>query len=413
MTTITYGDIADAVATNKACFRAEIHLEPADGPGGRVFPPTYEGGKYATENRRINGETVPCVVLGSVADQANRQELALLDQRELGASIPVVVTDFSGTEVGDLGTITSLEASHRCFDALFRDSLDGDTLFRKSATGTAISEASDRNAGALLSHDPAAILFGAWDSTGPKGGLGAKFERAITTEIAAINVAFGAKTTSRIDVLGIEKAQNQIFEAEDSDLKWTLEQDQAAIASKKPKLYGKKGAGELGRPSQINHGNVVPSITPELGGITADYITSTTVLSLLRLRQLKFPVAADGSEFSPEQRIEAELAARSALAALGLLGLSAAVEGGFDLRSRCVLIPEESPTIELVGTSLQDKTTFELSSESARSVLGEAVAKVNDSGLAWNDQDTVLTPRDDLVTLVVNSRDIHAVSDSE
>jgi CRISPR-associated protein Csb1 len=33
---------------------------------------------------------------------------------------------------------------------------------------------------------PTALLFGMWDSTGPKGGLGPKFERAVVSEIVGV-----------------------------------------------------------------------------------------------------------------------------------------------------------------------------------------------------------------------------------
>lgn len=61
-----------------AAFRAVTRLEPAGGPGDKVFPPTYQGGQYHLENRRVGDAELPTVVLDSVQSQANRMELARL-----------------------------------------------------------------------------------------------------------------------------------------------------------------------------------------------------------------------------------------------------------------------------------------------------------------------------------------------
>ena len=73
---LTYEALKTAVAGSAAAFRLSLKLE-AISP--KVFPPTYEGGKYATEDRFIGGTRVPCVLLDSVPSQANRMELALLN----------------------------------------------------------------------------------------------------------------------------------------------------------------------------------------------------------------------------------------------------------------------------------------------------------------------------------------------
>ena len=45
-----------AVDGTAAAFRCVTDYQPSGGPGDKVFPPTYEGGKYATEER-IDPET--------------------------------------------------------------------------------------------------------------------------------------------------------------------------------------------------------------------------------------------------------------------------------------------------------------------------------------------------------------------
>ena len=88
--------------------------------------------------------------------------------------------DFRGeSDLDDLGRITVLEAPHRLADAIFRDSLLEGTLFRLSEMGRAITDARPGNATEMFRYAPTALLFGQWDSTGPKGGLGSKFQRAL------------------------------------------------------------------------------------------------------------------------------------------------------------------------------------------------------------------------------------------
>jgi len=67
-------------------------------------------------------------------------------------------------------------------------------------------------------------------------------------------------------------------------------------------------------------------------GFTIDYAEQVTVVSLPALRRLRFP-ATPGATSRPGD----DVAARTYLAALGLLGATLAIEGGYDLRSRCLL----------------------------------------------------------------------------
>jgi CRISPR-associated protein Csb1 len=62
----------------------------------------------------------------------------------------------------------------------------------------------------------------------------------------------------------------------------------------KPFLWGRKS--ERGRPSNIMHGNVTPSVGEPgaAGGVTISYALQTTVLSLAALRRLEFPIG-DGA----------------------------------------------------------------------------------------------------------------------
>src|SRR3954469_8698987 len=94
--TLNYAKLREAVAGSAAAFRLTLKLEAVS---PKVFPPTYEGGKYATEERIIGGQKLLCVLLDSVPSQANRMELALQDAWVADEiKLPVVSADFSAVE---------------------------------------------------------------------------------------------------------------------------------------------------------------------------------------------------------------------------------------------------------------------------------------------------------------------------
>jgi CRISPR-associated protein Csb1 len=414
--TLTYPVLLDAVAGDGVGFRARIPLEPLGGPGDKVAPPTYSVARdaqtaYAVETRRVDGEPVAAVVLDSVASQANRLESALLAAYRSGElSVPLVTVDFREAEgVEGLDRISALEAPHRIFDAILRDSLLGDTLFRLSAVGQAITEAAPRDVSALFRHAPHTLVFGGWDSTGPRGGRGSKYERALTSEIVATGIATGSKTASRIDPLAIERKAGPIYEALHGS--WTTDPNLAVKDAKgKPVPVKSSGEEEPGRPSQINHGNVAPSIDTRSGGITAENIYGTTVLSLIQLRRLRFPRTTDGTVVPGDRRRDVETAGHAALAALGIAAIVLGFDDGFDLRSRCVLHATADLELELVRRGAAETQTFPIDRGGALTLLDEAQAKAAAAGLEWEQEEIILRPIDGLVELVRRSQEIAATS---
>jgi CRISPR-associated protein Csb1 len=249
-------------------------------------------------------------------------ELALLEAHRNGSvQLPLLLTRFDQEELAKKFTVSSLEAPHRIADALFRDSLLGGTIFRKSEKGKILDTSEVRNATGLFGLCPTALVFGLWDSTGPRGGLGCKFQRALVSEIIGYNAVQGKKTSSRIDPAQIMLAAGPLYERKSSDdaaPDWTLDKE-----------AGTSKLGKDGKPSEAVHGNIRPGITD--GGFTLSTARQTTTLSLAVLRRLRFPLngAADSNH-------DIDIAARTALAALGLAaGALARVDT--DLRSRCQL----------------------------------------------------------------------------
>ncbi|MGH8727250.1 MAG: type I-G CRISPR-associated RAMP protein Csb1/Cas7g [Burkholderiales bacterium] len=363
-TPLTPDLLKSLVAGDAVAIRGTAVLEPAGGPGDKVFPPTHSvrgkkdddlwrmrpderrGIKYAFETRRIGGRDVLCVLIDSVQSQANRMEEAL--EALWGSktiALPVIAVDFSAS-APDVGVVTSLSAPHRVADALLRDSMIDGTFFRLSELGRSFADATARNAAPLFKVCPSGLVFGLWDSTGPRGGLGSKFPRALVSEIVGVGATVGSKTSSRIDPASIITSAGPVFVAKvpgaDGKPTWTLDVMEAKPLKegKPPKDEQDVGAVEkwgkaekAGKPTSINHSNIPPTIDDIAGGVTIDYASHTVVLSLAALRKLNF-----GGE---------EVEARTVLAALALLAVLAAEDRGHDLRSRCLLVPKKGEALRL------------------------------------------------------------------
>ncbi len=433
-TELTIDLLRDLVAGEAVALRGTATLEPAGGPNDKVFPPTHSvrgkkdddllrmkpddrrGIKYAFETRRIDRQDVNCVLLDSVQSQANRMEEALqalwADKR---IALPVISVDFS--EVApDVGTVTSLSAPHRVADALLRDSLTAEgTLFRLSPLGQSFTDATAKNAEALFTVCPTGLVFGLWDSTGPRGGLGAKFARSLVSEIVGIGATVGSKTASRIDPASIVTNAGPVFVARelgaDGMPTWThdvmaakpIKADKPPKTSDDVDLVEKWGtADKAGKPTAINHSNIPPTIDDIAGGVTIDSATHTVVLSLAALRKLSFG----------GQR-EDDVQARTVLTALGLLAVLGAGDRGHDLRSRCLLVPKEGKALKWHAVG-RDGTTreFRLDFEGAVALYAAAVAKLPER-LRFSKKPgeplATLTPSPKLAHLVKKSRALAAV----
>jgi CRISPR-associated protein Csb1 len=394
--------LKSAVAGNVAAIRRITKLQPAGGDGDKVFPPTYEGGEYAIEERHVRAtdgavQTVATVLLDSVQSQANRLELALLGAYRKGRlKFPLLSVDFTAKEfdpiIREIGRISSLEAPHRIADAIFRDSLLEGKPFRKSSHGLKFTAAKPANATPLFELCPTALVFGVWDSTGPKGGLGAKFQRALVSEIVGFRALSGVRPSSRIDPLQIECQGVKVYKKSD-DPGYTTE---LAKAEK-----NKDGEPIEVKATELNHGNITPSLRDKNGnlnpgGFALDYAVQTTVLSLSALRRLAFPLNG-----APNSDHAVNRAAQATLAALALAAICLHEEDGYDLRSRCVLDGEPGP-FEMVGQGKTNK--YSLSANQAAELLAAAAQEAHQLGLPWSTTEQTLTPCPEFVNLILKSR---------
>lgn len=416
---LTFEQLRTFVAGDAVAIRGSATLEPAGGPGDKIFPPTHAvddrnkkpGAKYAFETRRIGEQDVACVLLDSVQSQANRMEETLqalwVDKK---IALPVVSVDFTSV-APEVGRVTSLTAPHRIADALLRDSLLDGQLFRLSDIGRSFTDASTRNADALFRVCPTGLVFGLWDSTGPKGGLGAKFQRALVSEIVGINAVAGNKTESRIDPAQMVNAAAVLYRKERTPgelLTWTAEETKAERAKIGSEENGalkwgaklkdgqwKQGDGKL---TTANHSNIPPTIDSLGGGVTIDEARHTVVLSLASLRRLGFKTGAEE--------------ARTLLAALGLLAILAAESRGHDLRSRCLLVPKKGSALKLEAVARDGSATpVQLDLEGAIALYNEAVGKLP-KGIKFDkpagEALAELGPSPKLADLVKRSRELAA-----
>jgi CRISPR-associated protein Csb1 len=389
---LTYQILRDAIDGTGAAFRCVTEYQPAGGPGDKIFPPTYARAEYATEKRLIQGELIDCVLLDSVQSQANRMEIALRDSWwAKKIKLPVIEIDFSKSgipsEIGQNWTITTLDAPHRLADALFRDSvLEDDTPFRTSDYAKRWGAAKPHNATALLELCPTALLFGMWGSPiGP--GKDGKFSRLIVSEIIGYRATPGVRTSSRIDPAQIVKAAGPLYK--DKNGYWTLQESDAV-----PNKDGKKVTDD---PSDWNHGNIPPNIEKN-GGVTIEKAIQTTVLSLLALRRLRFSVDVKREEFSNS-------AARTYLAALGILGATLAREQGCDLRSRCVLVPTQTFKWEMLDKPDSPLREYVVNTKQAQSLYNEAYELAEKLKFKFIDKLT-LRPSKQLAELITRSQGI-------
>src|ERR1035437_5376043 len=294
MHTLDLKTLRKAVAGEYAAIRRVTRMEAL---GEKTFPPTYEGGEYATEQRQVRNadgtvQTVETVLLDSVQSQANRMEMALLRAYDNGRlKMPLLAVDFKGDGsdpiLAEIGRLTALEAPHRMCDAIFRDALYEGQPFRTVGLGERLNAAKPANATVVFELCPTALIFGFWDSTGPRGGLGAKVQRALVSEIVGYQTTKeGKRPASRIDPLQIEN-NVEIYAKQGGG--WTCNPTEARTDT--------TGQAVRLKPSEINHGNVTPSFRHEdkakksvlnHGGVTLAYAEQQTVLSLAALRRLRF-----------------------------------------------------------------------------------------------------------------------------
>lgn len=383
-------------ARGASALRVRCRLQPAGGPGAKVMPPTYSGAgddpTYIEEDRRIGDEIVHCVLLDGVASQANRLEAALADIVAAGEiKLPSIQVDQK-----TFGRWSALDFSHRCFDAWIEDAeLDGGRfgeteLFRRLAR----TKRHDLNQ--LMEVFPVGIILGCWASRAKDPQGTTRLARILASEIIAVGAVKGERPGGKIDRHHVSGAIDVYRAGEGSNERLTLDKDQAAKDKKgEPRRFPSKKKDQ-GKPSAAGYGNVTPSLAKH-GGITMDHGLQITTISLPALRECRFP--SDDGKADPARN----LAGRKMLAALALRILALQLDRGYDLRSGCLLVPEEEPTVEMVGRRGQPVASWPVVTAPLDDLLNEAVAEGRDHGLRWDGDDLRLVASDTQLELLRRS----------
>ncbi len=307
---------------------------------GHVLPPTYADAPLRHNMTSPDARGVSAwVSIDSPASFANRVEAELVRS---GLNLAPLSVQVAGR------TLSTLQMPHRAFDAILRDAADAaGTAFRKTDIGKSLVGASAQDASPLLRYDPALLLLGGWDSTGLGGNTGQerKWPALLSVEITGANAVSLNRAGGRLDPLGITLGAGRVVRDGDS-YRLVPEREKPPAGAE--------------RPSEINHGNIAPTVSPK--GVLVESIRLAGSLSLTRLRRYQF---GDPS---------ANAAAHTFLACMGVFGVAAVLEDGLDLRRDCELVADDI-TWALRGTGRNEP--IHVTPNDARAALERAMAEVD------------------------------------
>lgn len=410
--TITLADLIDNLELGGGSVITSItELEPAAGPHASVAPAKFVDGSksvFAYETRyiveKLEGQDEPkkeedskdaekavkgkpqkVVLIDSKQSELNRAEAAIEQGRQYGdeaaVKIPRAVVTYK-TENGPV-EYTDMELSHRIFDGHFRAGRVDDKPITENDQYRALRNSTPADMSALLKTAPAALLFGAWDSTRKSNQV--RLRSALVGEIIGVlaDQEPGAEHRqarrggARVDAVAasvklapkdMESLVNdQANELSPGNLK--KNRDAIAAASKAKN----KDAAHVSA-SGIGLGSIPPSLE-ETGAVACRRIIRSWVLSLATLRQLRFGQDKDKN-----------VAARALLAALGLNAIARA-ERELYIRANCDLIESAAPVVTLDQRFGEKKTFAPLTVEDTDQLLLEAIENAKKAGVAdWNGQ---------------------------
>ena len=395
---ITLADLIENVKLGGgSVITSSTELEPAAGPHASVAPAKYVDGKgqaaksvFVYETRYIAGKTEnqderkkkeeskttkkvakgkpqTVVLIDSKQSELNRAEAAIEQGR--------VVT--YQTENGPV-EYTDMELSHRIFDGHFRAGTIDGKLITENDDYRALRNCTPADMSALLNTAPAALLFGAWDSTRKSNQV--RLRSALVGEI--IGVLADQKRTgeeqqarrsgARVDAVA---ASVKLGAKELSSLVDDQEAELSAknVAARRKEVKTAKADDRISA-SHLGLGSIPPSVE-EIGGVACRRIIRSWVLSLASLRQLRF--GQDDTK---------NVAARALLAALGLNAIARA-ERELYIRANCDLIESSAPVVTLDQRFGEKKPFAPLTVEHTDQLLLEAIENAKKAGVAdWNGQ---------------------------
>ena len=408
---ITLADLIENVKLGGGSVITSItEQEPAAGPHAAVAPPKFVDGKgndsksvFAFEIRYIveksedqdelekeeesktaekvvKGKPQKVVLIDSKQSELNRAEAAIEQGRQYGDEAVVKIPRGVVTYQTDNGPVeySDMELSHRIFDGHFRaGTIDGKPITENDQY-RALRNCTPADMSALLNTAPAALLFGAWDSTRKSNQV--RLRSALVGEI--IGVLADQKRTgeeqqarrsgARVDAVA---ASVKLGAKELSSLVDDQEAELSAknIAARRKEVKTAKADARISA-STLGLGSIPPSVE-EIGGVACRRIIRSWVLSLASLRQLRFG-----------QDENKNVAARALLAALGLNAIARA-ERELYIRANCDLIESAAPVVTLDQRFGEKKPFAPLTVKQADQLLLEAIENAKKAGVAdWNGQ---------------------------
>ena len=201
--------LAQAVEDD-AAFRVKRRLQPIGGPGDKIFPPTYPPPQGSLRNappRHVFRATSGRWRRGGGASCSTASRAKPIGLKRRCWRLPKARTNpcrcLSSRWISRARGWSRWSASrpwmapHRVYDAILRDSLLDGSPFMQSEEGRRLAAAKPADATALLELSPNALLFGAWHSQGEGGGFGAKFPRALVSEIMGVDTPVEELAASR------------------------------------------------------------------------------------------------------------------------------------------------------------------------------------------------------------------------
>ncbi len=405
--TITLADLIENVKLGGGSVLTSItELEPAAGPHASVAPAKFVDGSksvFAYETRYIvekpegqdepkkeedskdaekavKGKSQKVVLIDSKQSELNRAEAAIEQGRQYGdeaaVKIPRAVVTYK-TENGPV-EYTDMELSHRIFDGHFRAGTIDGKLITENDQYRALRNSTPADMSALLNTAPAALLFGAWDSTRKSNQV--RLRSALVGEIIGVlaDQEPGAEHRqarrggARVDAVA---ASVKLDAKELSSLVDNQEAELSAknVAARRKEVKTAKTDARISA-STLGLGSIPPTLE-ETGAVACRRIIRSWVLSLATLRQLRFG-----------QDETKNVAARALLAALGLNAIARA-ERELYIRANCDLIESSAPVVTLDQRFGKKKTFAPLTVEHTDQLLLEAIENAKKAGVAdWNGQ---------------------------
>ena len=271
-----------------------------------------------------------------------------------------------------------MELSHRVFDGHSRAGHVDGTPNTQHDQYRALRNCTPADMSALLNTAPAALLFGAWDSTRKSNQV--RLRSALVGEIIGVladqdpgaEYRQARRGGARVDAVAASvklgaKELNSLVDDQEAEL------SAKNVAARRKEVKTAKADARISA-STLGLGSIPPSLE-ETGAVACRRIIRSWVLSLATLRQLRFG-----------QDETKNVAARALLAALGLNAIARA-ERELYIRANCDLIESAAPVVTLDQRFGEKKPFAPLTVEQADQLLLEAIENAKNAGVAdWNGQ---------------------------